>query len=96
MGLTKTKKRIRDERKKLNPDNKCLKCGEPLKNSIHHYFCNDCYVPGIQCLPEYKWRIQRMKQRYEKYNRLKMKNKKTKKRNSVIDSLRKTKDTLIV
>jgi hypothetical protein len=60
MTLTKTKKRIRDERKKCNPDGKCLKCEEPLKNSKHHYFCNDCYVPGIQCLPEYRKKIKLM------------------------------------
>jgi hypothetical protein len=57
MALTRRKKRIKKERKNCNPEEKCLKCGESLKDDSHHFFCNSCYVPGIQYLPEFKEKV---------------------------------------
>ena len=65
MALTKRKKRIKAERREINPEDKCLKCGQPLKDDSHHYFCNACYVPGIQYLPEYKGKIAIMRWKHE-------------------------------
>ena len=45
MSLSKRAKRIKKEREDCNPEHKCLKCGEPV--SQHHFFCNDCYGPGL-------------------------------------------------
>lgn len=44
MTLTKHKKKIRDERKKVNPKQLCLDCKKKIKKSCHHFYCNDCYV----------------------------------------------------
>lgn len=45
MTLTKRKKRVKKERKKINPDNKCKRCGKSLKNSPHHFYCSECWLP---------------------------------------------------
>ena len=47
MTKSRRKKRFSKERRNCNPENKCLKCGEPLKDASHHFFCNDCYTPGL-------------------------------------------------
>lgn len=57
MTLTRRKKRIKSERRECNPTGKCLKCHEYLKDDSHHFFCNACYIPGIQYVDEYKKKI---------------------------------------
>jgi hypothetical protein len=48
MTLTKKKKMLLQQRKTCNPDNVCLSCGKKLgHNGIHHFFCDDCYTPGL-------------------------------------------------
>ena len=55
MTLTKRKKRVKKERKKINPDEKCRRCGASLKNNRHHFYCNDCWLPKeIRYIPEKK------------------------------------------
>lgn len=45
MTLTKRKKRVRDERKVVNPNNICRSCGKSLKDNKHHFYCNACWLP---------------------------------------------------
>lgn len=52
MTLTRRKKRIKKERKKCNPDNKCRDCGTSLKDSPHHHYCKDCWKPEYMRLPK--------------------------------------------
>ena len=43
MSLTKKRKKILEERKKLNPDGKCIKCGKDISKSKHHFYCDECH-----------------------------------------------------
>lgn len=48
MVLTKKKKILMHQRRICNPNNICFKCGKTLGNKgSHHFFCDDCWVPGM-------------------------------------------------
>lgn len=54
----KTRKMIRQERRVCNPNNVCVRCGNQLrKNDIHHFVCNDCWVPGIMYSQEIREKL---------------------------------------
>ena len=63
MTRSKRKKRFSKERKKCNPDSICFKCGGPLKGASHHFFCNDCYVPGLMYSEEIRKKIREQKKK---------------------------------
>ena len=56
MTKSKQKKQRRMEREICNPEHVCMKCGKKLSNN-HHFFCNDCYVPGLMYSEEIKSKI---------------------------------------
>jgi Zn finger protein HypA/HybF involved in hydrogenase expression len=62
MSLTKNQKRMQKERKRCNPENKCLNCGKNLKGSKHHFFCDDCYAPGLMYTQQIRSKIRFTKQ----------------------------------
>ena len=61
MTLTKRAKRIQKERETCNPDHKCLKCDRPIDGKAHHFFCKDCYVPGLMYSEEIKNKLRRIR-----------------------------------
>jgi hypothetical protein len=61
MSLSKRKKIVKEERKICNPAEVCLKCGDPIKKSKHHFFYNACWVPGLMYSEEIKKKIKEMK-----------------------------------
>ena len=36
------KRQAKLERNKVNPSHRCLKCNCSLKNTPHHFYCDDC------------------------------------------------------
>lgn len=57
MTRTRRKKRFVKERKVCNPGDVCLKCDGSMKNASHHFFCNDCYTPGLMYSEEIRRKI---------------------------------------
>ena len=53
MTKSKRKKSKRSERELCNPEHVCMKCGKKI-NNMHHFFCNDCYIPGLMYSEEIK------------------------------------------
>ena len=51
------RKQLKAERIICNPKNKCVKCGRGLSKSPHHYFCRDCYVPGLMYSDDMKKKL---------------------------------------
>ena len=55
--------------KKIMNVTECLRCGEPIDK--HHFFCNDCYVPGLIHSKEFRNKKKRLKKQYMKEHNLK-------------------------
>jgi len=61
MTLTKRKKIVKAERMVCNPQEICFACGISIKNSSHHFFCNNCYKPGLMYTEEIRKKLKEMR-----------------------------------
>jgi hypothetical protein len=68
MTLTKRKKQVKEERKICNPQEICFACGISIKNGSHHFFCSNCYKPGLMYTEEIRKKLKEIRDKEMKKN----------------------------